>query len=228
MKSYICATLLCLAAGRRCWSLVLPGGSRTARGVRVHDAGAANEVNFDEMDGSKVRIGIIATRWHPKVVGALGDGAKATLKELGVKDENIFETKVPGSWELPTAARFLALSGTVDAILCLGCLVKGDTMHFEYIADTVSSGLMSVQLATNVPCTFGVLTCNTADQAAARSYAGQNHGVSWAKTSVEMALLRQEALGMARKGTINLGFAEDESGEKAPPNVGEPQRKIFF
>lgn len=186
------------------------------------------DVDFEDLDGSNVRIGIITTRWNPKVVNALKTGARDTLTELGVKDENIFETKVPGSWELPQAARFLALSGTVDAVLCLGCLIKGESMHFEYIADTVSSGLMSVQLSTNVPCTFGVLTCTTEEQAAKRSYDGDNHGISWAKTAVEMALLRQEALGMAKKGTINLGFGEND-GDDAKTDLGDKTpRKIFF
>ncbi|KAJ8600181.1 hypothetical protein CTAYLR_001954 [Chrysophaeum taylorii] len=202
------------------------GFSTVRRSVRM-DAGAVNSVSFEELDGSKVRIGIIKTRWNPKVVDSLSEAAKTTLGDLGVKKENIFETKVPGSWELPSAARFLALSGTVDSIICLGCLIKGETMHFEYIADTVSSGLMSVQLSTSVPCTFGVLTCNTEQQAAQRSYSGENHGISWAKTAVEMALLRQEALGMTKKGTMNLGFGEDDDAA-AKKNIGDPQRKIFF
>ena len=100
-------------------------------------------------------------------------------------------------------------------------------MHFEHIAEAVASGLMSVQLQTSVPCAFGVLTVLDEDQAAKRSYAGENHGESWGKTAVEMAVLRQEALGLAKKGTINLGFSDEESS-KAMPKAGVGEKKVFF
>jgi len=196
------------------------------------DATSVSSVKFDVPDGAKIRIGIISTRRNAHIVDALKGGAKKTLLDIGVKDENIFETSVPGSWELPSAARFLALSGTVDAILCIGCLIKGDTLHFNYLAETVSSGLMTVQLSTNVPCTFGVLTCLDERQAAQRSYAGENHGISWAKTAVEMAALRQSALGIDKRGFLNFDCATTEANSLADndnprsPDVSTP--KIYF
>jgi 6,7-dimethyl-8-ribityllumazine synthase len=78
------------------------------------------------LDGSDVRVGIIRTRWNDEHVSNLVKGCKSALKDCKVKDENIFETSVPGSYELPLAARFLALSGTVDAIVCAGVLIKGE------------------------------------------------------------------------------------------------------
>ncbi|EGB02720.1 hypothetical protein AURANDRAFT_72831, partial [Aureococcus anophagefferens] len=93
------------------------------QGVRVQDANAVTEVSFDGLDGSNARIGIIRTKWNPKVVDALSDGAKRACLDVGVLEENIFETQVPGAWELPSAARFLALSGRVDAIVCIGTLI---------------------------------------------------------------------------------------------------------
>ena len=194
--------------------------------TRVHDANAVTEVSFKDLDGTSARIGIIKTKWNPKIVNALADGAKRACLDAKVSEENIFETQVPGAWELPSAARFLALSGRVDAIVCVGCLIKGDTLHFEHIAEAVASGLMSVQLQTSVPCTFGVLTVLDESQAAARSYAGENHGVSWGKTAVEMAVLRAEALGLAKKGTINLGFSEADTSKKLPGAA--PEKKVFF
>ena len=137
--------------------------------TRVHDANAVTEVSFKDLDGTSARIGIIKTKWNPKIVNALADGAKQACLDAKVSKENIFETQVPGAWELPSAARFLALSGRVDAIVCVGCLIKGDTLHFEHIAEAVASGLMSVQLQTSVPCAFGVLTVLNEDQAAKRS-----------------------------------------------------------
>eukprot|EP00565_Helicotheca_tamesis_P008466 CAMPEP_0185723628 /NCGR_PEP_ID=MMETSP1171-20130828/409_1 /TAXON_ID=374046 /ORGANISM="Helicotheca tamensis, Strain CCMP826" /LENGTH=222 /DNA_ID=CAMNT_0028391363 /DNA_START=64 /DNA_END=732 /DNA_ORIENTATION=- len=171
--------------------------------------GADSEVSFGNLDGKDVRVGIIRTRWNDEHVTNLVKGARDALKECNVKEENIFETEVPGSFELPLAARFLALSGTVDAIICAGVLIKGDTMHFEYICDTVTSGIMSVGLQTSVPCVLGVLTCLNEDQVVARSTGDNNHGSDWGKTAVEMALLRSEALG-AKKGMSKMGFGSAE------------------
>jgi 6,7-dimethyl-8-ribityllumazine synthase len=129
-----------------------------------------------------MRIGIIRTRWNADSVGNLVSGIRSALKECKVDEENIFETSVPGSFELPLAARFLALSGTVDAIICAGVLIKGDTMHFEYIADAVAKGIMNIGIQTNTPVVFGVLTCLNEDQVRARSSGDSNHGYDWGKT----------------------------------------------
>mmetsp|Transcript_9524 Transcript_9524/g.14018 ORF Transcript_9524/g.14018 Transcript_9524/m.14018 type:complete len:224 (-) Transcript_9524:113-784(-) len=179
---------------------------------------ADSEVSFSNLDGSDVRVGIIRTRWNDEHVTNLVNGARSALKECNVKEENIFETEVPGSFELPLAARFLALSGTVDAIICAGVLIKGDTMHFEYICDATCKGIMNVGLQTSVPCVLGVLTCLTEEQVIARSTGDHNHGVDWGKTAVEMALLRNEAMGAkAKKEKMGFGSAEpvkDGSAEK--------------
>ena len=121
----------------------------------------------------------------------------------------MFVTEVPGAYELPFAARLLALSGTVDAVICVGVLVKGDTSHFEYISSAVSSGIMNVGLQTTVPVVFGVLTCQNDEQVKVRSTGKNNHGISWGMTAVEMALLRNEALGKTGGGGGGLGFATD-------------------
>ena len=93
---------------------------------------AESEVSFDEnLDGSDIRIGIIRTRWNDEHVSNLVTGCKKALADCNVKDENIFETEVPGSFELPLAARFLALSGTVDAIVTAGVLIKGDVSTIQ-------------------------------------------------------------------------------------------------
>lgn len=172
-----------------------------------------------------MRIGIIRTRWNQADVSNLVTGIREGLKQCKIKDENVFETSVPGSYELPLAARYLALSGTVDAIICCGVLIKGDTLHFEYIADAVSKGIMNVGLQTNVPTIFGVLTCLTEDQVKARSTGNNNHGVDWGKTAVEMALLRAEATG-AMKPTDSkleaLGFS------KKALDANEPKKTPGF
>mmetsp|Transcript_15464 Transcript_15464/g.33633 ORF Transcript_15464/g.33633 Transcript_15464/m.33633 type:complete len:223 (-) Transcript_15464:228-896(-) len=185
--------------------------------------GADSEVSFGDLDGEDVRVGIIRTRWNDEHVSNLVSGAKKAMKEVNVKDENIFVTEVPGAFELPLAARFLALSGTVDAVICCGVLIKGDTLHFEYICDAVSSGIMSVGLQTSTPVIFGVLTCLNEEQVKKRSTGQNNHGEDWGKTAVEMALLRNEAMG-AKAGKSakmeGLGFGKAEkldAGKKTAP-----------
>lgn len=152
------------------------------------------------------------------------------MKECNVKDENIFETEVPGSFELPLAAKFLAMSGTVDAIICAGVLIKGDTMHFEYISDAVTKGIMNVGVNTNLPIVFGVLTCLNEEQVKKRSNGDNNHGYDWGKTAVEMALLRLDALGAVGKPT-GMGFNSPTplktSVSVAAPNENE-KRKVGF
>eukprot|EP00980_Cylindrotheca_fusiformis_P011100 scaffold2553_cov138-Cylindrotheca_fusiformis.AAC.8 len=178
---------------------------------------AESEVSFDKLDGSDIRVGIIRTRWNDKHVGNLVDGCRKALKECDVKDENIFETSVPGSYELPLAARFLALSGTVDAIVTAGVLIKGETLHFEYISESVASGLMNVGLQTSMPIVYGVLNCMNEDQVKARSSGDNNHGYDWGKTAVEMALLRNEALNiksMQKKPLESVGFNKPEPVER--------------
>eukprot|EP00567_Pseudictyota_dubia_P007358 CAMPEP_0197438636 /NCGR_PEP_ID=MMETSP1175-20131217/5564_1 /TAXON_ID=1003142 /ORGANISM="Triceratium dubium, Strain CCMP147" /LENGTH=223 /DNA_ID=CAMNT_0042968397 /DNA_START=58 /DNA_END=729 /DNA_ORIENTATION=- len=200
-------------------------GNRAAPSFKL-GMGAESEVSFGELDGTDVRVGIIKTRWNDEHVSNLVEGAKKALKECNVKDENVFETEIPGSYELPLAAKLLALSGTVDAVICCGVLIKGDTMHFEYICDAVSSGIMSVNLQTNTPCVFGVLTCLNEDQVKSRSSGDNNHGYDWGKTAVEMALLRNQALGMAgqkgKMGSMGFGEAKELDGD------GSKKEKVGF
>ena len=186
-------------------------------------------MSFGELDGSKVRIGIIRTRWNDEHVTNLVDGAKKALKECNVEEDNIFETSVPGSFELPLAAKYLALSGTVDAIITAGVLIKGDTMHFEYICDATSKAIMNVGIQTNIPVVFGVLTCLNEEQVKKRSSDDNNHGYDWGKTAVEMALLRQEALGAGGKST-GMGFGQAtplEGGSKGEPAKREKGPGFF-
>lgn len=190
----------------------------TNRGVVSTSLKAAeSEVSFaDDLDGSDVRVGIIRTRWNDVHVTNLVDGAKRALKDCNVEEDNIFETSVPGAFELPLAAKLLAMSGTVDAIITAGVLIKGDTMHFEYICDATSKGIMNVGINTNTPVVFGVLTCLNEEQVIKRSVGDSNHGYDWGKTAVEMALLKGEATGAmgAGKKAPGMGFSTPEEIEK--------------
>ena len=127
-------------------------------------------------------------------------GVNESLTSCGVQPSNVFTTYVPGSFELPVTAKLLAMSKRVDVIVCLGCLIKGDTMHFEYIADATAQGIMKVSLDTNLPVLFGVLTVLNKEQALSRSSGEGNEGLSWGTSAVEMGLARMSALGMMNGG----------------------------
>lgn len=142
-------------------------------------------------DVSDVRIGIVRAQWHADIVAELVDGAVRELVRCGIAPEHITQVDVPGSFELPVVAGAWARKGTVDAILCFGVIVRGDTPHFEYVAGPVAHGLQHVALTTGVPCAFGVLTTNTVEQAWAR--AGGDHGHKGVEAS-QVALSTLHAL----------------------------------
>jgi 6,7-dimethyl-8-ribityllumazine synthase len=147
-----------------------------------------------ELQGSSIaagyRFGIVVSRFNEEVTEGLLKGACAALESAQVGADDITLVRVPGAFEIPVAARRLAETGRFDAIICLGCVIKGDTMHFEYIASSVSQGIMDVGTATGIPVAFGVLTTLTDEQAAVRSAEGAgNKGREAALAAVEMATL---------------------------------------
>jgi 6,7-dimethyl-8-ribityllumazine synthase len=147
-----------------------------------------------ELHGSSTaagcRFAIVASRFNEEITEGLLKGACAALNSAQVRGEDITLIRVPGAFEIPVTVRRLAETGRFDAIICLGCVIKGDTMHFEYIASAVSQGIMDVGTATGVPVTFGVLTTLTDEQAAVRAAEGpENKGREAALAAVEMATL---------------------------------------
>jgi len=119
------------------------------------------------VDGSGLRVAVVAASWHAQVMAGLRDGARRALAEAGVTD--VVEVVVPGTFELPVAAARLAAGGAVDAVVALGVVVRGGTPHFEYVCDAATSGLTQVAVSTGIPVGFGVLTCDTDEQAYERS-----------------------------------------------------------
>ena len=150
-----------------------------------------------ELRGSRTapgcRFAIVVSQFNEEMTAGLLAGARAALAEAAVADEDVAVVHVPGAFEIPVAALRLAQSGRYDAVISLGCLIKGDTMHFEYIAAAASQGIMNVSTATGVPVAFGVLTAMTDEQAEARSAPGPgNKGREAAVAAIEMAtVLRQ-------------------------------------
>lgn len=142
------------------------------------------------LDGAGLRIGIVAARFNDHIVSALRDGARRGLSRLNVADTDVMEAWVPGAFEAPLAAKAMASSGKVDAVICLGCVIRGDTAHFDFVAGEAARGIQDAQLATGVPIMFGVLTVDTEQQARDRSGPGiDNKGDEAAVGAVEMAQL---------------------------------------
>jgi 6,7-dimethyl-8-ribityllumazine synthase len=164
----------------------------------------------DDLSGAGLRIGVVRARWNPEIVDRLLDGVRRGLADLGVRDDDVVETTVPGSFELPMGARILAASGFVDAVICLGSVIRGETTHYELVAGESAAGIQQVQLTTGVPVAFGVLTTEDLDQALARSEGpgGHNVGEDAAVVAVEMARLAEEfPPGKARPGgSAAIGF----------------------
>ncbi|HEY6696715.1 MAG TPA: 6,7-dimethyl-8-ribityllumazine synthase [Acidimicrobiales bacterium] len=145
------------------------------------------------LDGAGLRVGVVRARWNGAIVDRLADGVARGLKALGVVPEDVVEVSVPGSFEIPFGARTLARSGRVDAVVCIGAVVRGETTHYDIVAGECARGVQDVQLATGVPVAFGVLTTEDERQALARSEdpGGHNVGEEAALVAVEMARLAQ-------------------------------------
>ncbi len=162
--------------------------------------------SYDENNipsAEKFSIGIVVSAWNAKITHALYEGCLATLKKHGAKESNIKTIQVPGSFELPTGARLLLANDKYDAIICLGCVIKGETKHDEYINQAVSIGITNLALTSGTPCIFGVLTPNSEEQALERAGGKYgNKGVEAAVTAIRMATLKKE---LAAKET-RIGF----------------------
>ena len=120
-------------------------------------------------DAALKSIGIVVSEWNSEITGALLDGALEVLRLAKVKSENIIISKVPGSFELPFGAQKIIDHYKPDAIICLGCVIQGETRHFDFICQAVANGIMDLSLKHRIPVTFGVLTTNNLEQAIERS-----------------------------------------------------------
>jgi 6,7-dimethyl-8-ribityllumazine synthase len=138
-------------------------------------------------DAHGLRIGIIVSRFNQFITDKLLDGALDGLKSHGGEDERITVARVPGAFEISLLAEKMAASGKYDALVCLGAVIRGDTPHFEYVSDAVTSGLLAAMRQHQIPIGFGVLTTNDSQQAMERSGAKDaNKGYEAALTAVEM------------------------------------------
>lgn len=154
----------------------------------------SQEQTFEgDIDAADLRFGIVVSRFNAQITDELLKGALDALKKQGAEPENLFVLRVPGAFELPAAASRIAENDSVDAVICLGAIVRGETPHFEYISNACAQGIDQAARELGLPITFGVLTCDTLEQAVARSgtMAG-NKGAEAAVAAIEMAnLFRQ-------------------------------------
>jgi 6,7-dimethyl-8-ribityllumazine synthase len=141
------------------------------------------------------RFGILVSEWNYEITGALAQAAVDTLEMHGVKASDIVLKHVPGSYELSSGALFVAQHARVDAVICIGCVIQGDTPHFDYICQAIAQGVTNVSLQCHIPVIFGVLTTNTQQQAQDR--AGGKHGnkgVEAAVTAIKMVVLQKQLI----------------------------------
>jgi 6,7-dimethyl-8-ribityllumazine synthase len=154
------------------------------------------------------RFAIICAKWNHEITDRLLDAAVETLRRAAVGDERVTIARVPGTFELPVVASRLAKTGRYDAIICLGAVIRGDTDHDRYINASVAQALQNISCDTGVPALFGVLTCNTVEQAKER--AGGRHGNKGeeaAAAAIEMARLLRT-------------LAEDEPSQRRQEQIG--------
>lgn len=141
-----------------------------------------------DLDASSLRFGVIASRFNDEIVSGLLDGALTCLTRHGAADDAISVYRVPGAFEIPLIAAQLV--GSHDALIALGCLLRGDTPHFDFISAQVTNDLSRVAIDANFPIAYGVITCNTREQAVERSSPGtSNKGWEAALAAIEMANL---------------------------------------
>ena len=170
-------------------------------------APGAEKPEAEDLDGSELRIAVVASRYNQDVVRRLLRGAEQALAEHGCTHPTVLW--VPGALELPLIALTLAESGSVDAIVALGCVIDGETAHFQFVASECAAGIAHVSLDTGVPCAFGVLTTYDREQALARSGPKNNKGAEAAETALEMGNLVRRLQG-----------GEDGGSEEDRPVVG--------
>lgn len=142
-----------------------------------------------DLDASQLRLAVVASRFNDDIVSGLIDGAVECIQRHGGDGEALPLVRVPGAFEIPAAAAKLARSGRYDAVIALGALVRGETPHFDFISMQTTLEISRVSVDTSIPIAFGVITCNTMEQARARIARGSNKGWEAALAAIEMATL---------------------------------------
>jgi 6,7-dimethyl-8-ribityllumazine synthase len=184
--------------GSRIFTLVAPGNLRIAVFSYLHPPGERQALE-GKLTAEGLRFAVVVARFNAFITEKLLAGALDGLRRTGAREKDIRVAHVPGSFEIPVAARALAQTGNYDAIVCIGCLLRGDTLHYEVIANEVARGIGQSAQETGIPHAFGVLTCDTVEQALERSgLKAGNKGFEAAMSAVEMANWNRAVAGERR------------------------------
>ena len=155
-------------------------------------------------DGSDFKVGVVASEWNVEICKSLLDGAVSVLKEKGVSEDKLHIIRVPGSFELPFAASMLLKAHSLDGVLCLGCVIKGETRHDEYINQSIANGITQLSILSGKPVVYGVITAENKEQALDRSGGKHgNKGVEGAVTLLKMIDLKKD---LSQAKGKNIGF----------------------
>ncbi|MGB4398687.1 MAG: 6,7-dimethyl-8-ribityllumazine synthase [Daejeonella sp.] len=157
--------------------------------MATHLKGLSDFSHIEIPSAEDFKFGIVVSQWNAEVTGALLEGAYAALAKNGALAENIIEIQVPGSFELTSGADLLLASKNVDAVICLGCVIQGETRHFDFICNAVANGITNVALKYSKPVIFGVLTTDNLQQAKDRS--GGKHGNKGEEAAVTAIMMAQ-------------------------------------
>ena len=171
---------------------------------------SSSHQNLSSLDKGKIKkldnakIAIVTATWNQEITYAMRDACNKTLEEFDCLPENLINIEVPGAFELPSAAKMLLANHKLDAVICIGCVIRGETKHDEYISNAVATGIMTLSIASGKPVIFGVLTPNDKQQAIDRSGGKYgNKGVEAAQTAIRMIHLANEVKNIDKK---KIGF----------------------
>ena len=206
----------------RSFSLELPGGIVLTIKGRPEEVVAATE---GQVSAAGKRFAIVVSRFNSFITERLLQGALHGLRRAGAENENIAVVRVPGAFEIPSASRTLAETGKYDAIICIGCLLRGDTAHYDVIVNEVTRGIGQSAQETGVPHAFGVLTCDTLEQAIDRAGLKMgNKGLDAALAAVEMANLKR-AVSSQLSAVSKTGSRSQVSGGRKSKTVSVSRKR---
>ena len=187
--------------GARIFTVEMPAGAGRLCVFSYNEDWRAKSAAEGTLDATGFRFAIVVSRFNAFITERLLAGAQDTLLRLGAESKNIRVVRVPGAFEIPTSARTLAQTGNYDAILCIGCLLRGDTAHYDVIVNECTRGIGQSAQDTGVPHAFGVLTCETLEQAIDRAGLKMgNKGAEAAMAAVEMAQLKSSVASRQSSG----------------------------
>ncbi len=186
--------------GARMFTLELPGGFGTLA-VFSYNENWRNKSLEGDLDASAMKFAVVVSRFNAFITERLLSGALQALRQCGAKNESIEIVRVPGAYEIPSASRMLAETKKYSAIVCIGCLLRGDTAHYDVIVNEVGRGIGQSVQETGVPHSFGVLTCDTLEQAIDRAgLKAGNKGFEAGLAAVEMASLKGKVVRSQESG----------------------------